>query len=90
MDMRNAPNLSEAAAPVRLQGPSSSSSGSGPQMAFPATVGLFRRVMDVDGTQVNLSPGMTVTVEIQTGQRRIIDYVLSPLRDMTSQAARER
>ena len=35
-------------------------------------------------------PGMTVTVEIQTGRRRIIDYVLSPLRETVSQAARER
>lgn len=91
VDMRNAPNLSEAAATVRPQGASSSSSGGGgPQMAFPATVALSRRAMDVDGTQVNLSPGMTVTVEIQTGHRRIIDYVLSPLREMASQAARER
>ena len=91
VDVRNAPNLSEAAAMVRPQGPSSSSSGGGgPQMAFPATVALSRRAMDVNGTQVNLSPGMTVTVEIQTGQRRIIDYVLSPLREMASQAARER
>ena len=91
VDMRNAPNLSEAAATVRPQGPSSASSGGGgPQMAFPATVALSRRAMDVDGTQVNLSPCMTVTVEIQTGQRRIIDYVLSPLREMASQAARER
>jgi hemolysin D len=66
-----------------------SSAGGGPQMAFPATVALSRRAMDVDGRKINLSPGMTVTVEIQTGQRRIIDYVLSPLRETASQAARE-
>ena len=28
---------------------------------------------------VNLSPGMAVTVEIKTGSRRIISYLLSPL-----------
>jgi hemolysin D len=33
---------------------------------------------------------MTVSVEIQTGQRRIIDYILSPLREMASKAAHER
>jgi hemolysin D len=90
VDMRNAPNLSEAAATVRPQGASSSASANGPEMAFPATIALARRAIDVEGTQVNLSPGMTVTVEIQTGRRRIIDYVLSPLREMASQAAHER
>jgi hemolysin D len=28
---------------------------------------------------VNLAPGMAVTVEIKTGERGIIKYVLSPL-----------
>ena len=69
---------------------SSGSSGRGPEMAFPATIALVRVSMDLEGTPVNLSPGMTVTVEIQTGRRRIIDYVLSPLRETASQAAHER
>jgi hemolysin D len=33
---------------------------------------------------------MAVTVEIKTGQRRAIDYLLSPLRHVAVQAARER
>jgi RTX toxin transport system membrane fusion protein len=33
---------------------------------------------------------MAVTIEIKTGQRRAIDYLLSPLREVTLQAARER
>jgi membrane fusion protein, hemolysin D len=33
---------------------------------------------------------MSVTVEIKTGTRRIISYLLSPLGEMTSQAAHER
>jgi hemolysin D len=90
VDMRSAPNLSEADAAVRPQGSQSSASGRGPEMAFPATISLARRAMDLDGKPVNLSPGMTVTVEVQTGQRRIIDYVLSPLRETVSQAAHER
>jgi hemolysin D len=91
VDMRNAPNLSEAAATVRPQGaPPASSSASAPEMAFPATVTLSRRTIDVDGTEVKLSPGMTVSVEVQTGRRRIIDYILSPLREMASKAAHER
>jgi hemolysin D len=90
VDMRNAPNLSEAAATVRPQGGAASSSQGGPEMAFPAIISLTRRAMDIDGTEVKLSPGMTVSVEIQTGQRRIIDYIFSPLREMASKAARER
>jgi hemolysin D len=91
VDMRNAPNLSEADAAVRPQGaPGGAGSGRGPEMAFPATIALSRRVMEIDGKEVNLSAGMTVSVEIQTGRRRIIDYVLSPLRETVSQAARER
>ena len=34
--------------------------------------------------------GMAVTVEIRTGQRRALDYVLSPLREVTSTAGHER
>ena len=31
---------------------------------------------------VNLSPGMAVTVEIKTGSRSILSYLLSPLRPL--------
>ncbi|MBU3627081.1 HlyD family type I secretion periplasmic adaptor subunit [Polynucleobacter sp. JS-Safj-400b-B2] len=33
----------------------------------------------VDGKDMPLTPGMTANVEIKTGERRIIEYVLSPL-----------
>jgi hypothetical protein len=35
-------------------------------------------------------PGMGVSVEIKTGRRRAIDYLLSPLREITSRAGSER
>ncbi|VTR51717.1 Hemolysin secretion protein D, plasmid [Serratia fonticola] len=44
----------------------------------------------IDGVRVNLTPGMEVTAEIKTRQRRVIDYFLSPLRQYTSEAMRER
>ena len=43
-----------------------------------------------EGKQVNLSPGMAVTVEIKTGQRRIIEYLLSPLLKSMKESLRER
>jgi hemolysin D len=93
VDLRNAPNLSEAAAAVRPQSgaPSAPSAGqSGPELAFPATIAPSRHSLAIEGKDVKLSPGMSVTVEIKTGTRRILSYFLSPLREMVSQAAHER
>ena len=39
---------------------------------------------------VSLAPGMAVTVEIKTGQRTILDYLLSPLRRYRQEILRER
>jgi len=40
---------------------------------------LDQSTMAVDGRQVALAPGMSVSIEIKTGSRRIIEYFLSPL-----------
>jgi hemolysin D len=39
---------------------------------------------------VNLSPGMAVTVEIKTGSRKILSYLLSPLLRYRQESLRER
>lgn len=59
-------------------------------LVFPVTLTPQRVAMDVDGQTVPLSPGMAVTVEIATGQRRILEYVFSPLVATASQALKER
>ncbi len=46
---------------------------------YAVKVFLDRSVMTIDGRQVALSPGMSVSIEIKTGSRRIIEYFLSPL-----------
>jgi len=46
--------------------------------------------MQVDEKRVKLSPGMAVTVEIKTGTRRIISYLLSPLAKYRRDSLRER
>jgi hemolysin D len=46
--------------------------------------------MQIEDKVVNLSPGMAVTVEIKTGTRRIIDYLLSPLLRHGQESLRER
>ena len=39
---------------------------------------------------VNLSPGMAVTVEIRTGTRTVLSYLLSPLLRYKQESLRER
>jgi hemolysin D len=46
--------------------------------------------MQIDDRAVNLSPGMAVTVEIKTGSRRIVSYLLSPLLRYRQETLRER
>jgi hemolysin D len=57
---------------------------------FPATLTLAQHQMDVDGKMIRLSPGMNVTAEIKTGQRRVIEYLLSPIQRAGSESLRER
>lgn len=57
---------------------------------FPATLRLERASIDVDGKTVRLSPGMNLSAEIKTGQRRVIDYLLSPLQQHLGESLRER
>jgi hemolysin D len=57
---------------------------------FPITVALDETAMKIDGSVIPITPGMTVSVEIKTDSRRVIDYLLSPLAKITSEAARER
>jgi hemolysin D len=57
---------------------------------FPITVALDETAMKIDGAVIPITPGMTVSVEIKTDSRRVIDYLLSPLAKIASEAARER
>jgi hemolysin D len=57
---------------------------------YPALLTLSQKDMLIDGKRVNLSPGMNITAEIKTGQRRIIEYLLSPVQRAGSESLRER
>ena len=58
---------------------SESSEPTGQELNYSARISLDRTKMQIDGRMVNLSPGMAVTVEIKTGSRTILSYLLSPL-----------
>lgn len=57
---------------------------------FPATLVLQTSEIDVDGRRVRLSPGMNLTAEIKTGQRRVIEFLLSPVVKAGRESLRER
>ena len=57
---------------------------------YPATLRLARRDMTIDGKRVPLSPGMNITAEIKTGERRVIEFLLSPIQRAGSESLRER
>lgn len=57
---------------------------------YPATLTLSQKDMLIDGKRVRLSPGMNITAEIKTGQRRVIEYLLSPVQRAGSESLRER
>ena len=57
---------------------------------YTARVSMDRTFMNVDGKQVTLTPGMTATVDIRTGQRRIIEFILSPLLRYQQESLKER
>jgi hemolysin D len=69
---------------------SSSSEPKGQELTYAARVSLDRTQMQIEDKLVNLSPGMAVTVEIKTGSRRIISYLLSPVLGYRQEALRER
>ena len=72
-------SISDDAAPIEKVG-----------LVYPTRVSMDRATIQVEGKQVYLSPGMAVTVEIKTGQRRVIEYLLSPLLKSVQESLRER
>lgn len=57
---------------------------------YPATLTLHQKDMLIDGKRIRISPGMNITAEIKTGQRRIIEFLLSPVQRAGSESLRER
>lgn len=67
-----------------------SSEPPGQELLFAARIALDSTRMQVDNRVVDLAPGMATTVEIRTGRRRIIEYLLSPLLRYRQESLRER
>lgn len=59
-------------------------------LIYSTRVKLARDTIQVESKTVRLTPGMAVTVEFKTGTRRVIEYFLSPLIQVTRESLRER
>jgi hemolysin D len=62
----------------------------GQELNYTARISLDRARMQIDDRVVNLSPGMAATVEIKTGSRTMLSYLLSPLLRYRQETLRER
>lgn len=59
-------------------------------LIYAVRVRLNQTELNVEGKATRVTPGMSVNVEIKTGERRIIEYVLSPLLRHSHEALNER
>jgi hemolysin D len=59
-------------------------------LVFPVTLSPETTFVSADGRPVPLLPGMSATVEVKTGRRRILEFFLSPMLEVGSEALKER
>ena len=59
-------------------------------LVYQARVRMMKTALVINGITVNLTSGMTLTAEINTGDRKVIDYILDPLKQGAGESMRER
>jgi hemolysin D len=59
-------------------------------LVYAAKIEMKKQTIYVRGRDVKLSPGMSLQAEIKTGERRIIEFLLSPLMRYRDESLRER
>ena len=59
-------------------------------LVFNARLTLLDNKIKADGQIIQLKPGMSVTAEIKTGKRRVIEYLLSPVMKYLNESLKER
>jgi HlyD family secretion protein len=63
--------------------------GQNPQ-SYKAMVRLGTQQLSANGEVLKLAPGMVVQAEIKQGTRTVLEYLLSPVQKVATEAARER
>jgi hemolysin D len=87
--IREKPNA-KSGAPKSGGALSDSSEPEGQELLYSTRIALDETQMQIEDKLVNLAPGMAVTVEIKTGTRRLIEYLMSPLLRYRHESLRER
>ncbi len=59
-------------------------------LVYPARISMSKTEIQSGDKMVDLTPGMSVTVEIKTGKRKLIEYLLAPLQEYQDESLRER
>lgn len=59
-------------------------------LVYAATLILDKDTLVVEGQTIRLGAGMNVTAEIKTGKRRVLDYLLSPLKTTLDNSLKQR
>jgi hemolysin D len=59
-------------------------------LVFPVRIALDETSIRIESRDVLLTPGMSVTAEVKTGDRRVLEFLLDPLMEMTDEAFHER
>jgi hemolysin D len=91
VDAREASAAADVASGAGRQGSSAADALLHTQnLVFPVTITLERTSLAAERGPIPLKPGMTATVEIRTGSRRIIDYVLGPVTEAAASVGHER
>lgn len=83
---RDAIDLSESPAPER----DDKARPIQPGLVYAARIRLLSTTIKARSTERKLGPGLSVQAEIKTGQRKIIQYLLSPIAQSLDEAGRER
>ncbi|MEM8958589.1 MAG: HlyD family type I secretion periplasmic adaptor subunit [Pseudomonadota bacterium] len=60
------------------------------EVYFPIIVETERSFLERAGERLEIRPGMIAQVDIQTGERTVLDYLLKPFRKASAEALRER
>ena len=90
MDETDAKRALANATAIGANAPAPAAQGQLQSFVFPVLLSLEERSIKIENTQFPLTQGMTVTAEIKTDSRRVIDYLLSPIAKMGSEAMKER
>jgi hemolysin D len=83
---RDAIDLSQNGAPQRQENGQLAQQG----LVYAARIRLLKNTIRIGGRNQPIGPGLAAQAEIKTGERRIIQYLLSPIAQTLDEAGRER